>query len=69
MRKVFKLTPQTIKRLIKEERQKIEMEQNKKLLESLRLLKKIKNYQMKSLKEAKQLHEMKKVLIKKIKGK
>lgn len=69
MRKVFKLTPQTIKRLIKEERQKIEMEQNKKLLESLRLLKKIKNHQMKSLKEAKQLHEMKKVLIKKIKGK
>lgn len=69
MRKVFKLTPQTIKRLIKEERQKIEIKQNKKLLESLRLLKKIKNHQMKSLKEAKQLHEMKKVLIKKIKGK
>lgn len=69
MRKVFKLTPQTIKRLIKEERQKIEMEENKKLLESLRLLKKIKNHQIKSLKEAKQLHEMKKVLIKKIKGK
>lgn len=69
MRKVFKLTPQTIKRLIKEERQKIEMEENKKLLESLRLLKKIKNHQIKSLKEAKQLHEMKKALIKKIKGK
>lgn len=69
MRKVFKLTPQTIKKLIKEERQKIEIEENKKLLESLRLLKKIKNHQIKSLKEAKQLHEMKKVLIKKIKGK
>ena len=69
MRKVLKLTPETIKRLIKEERSKLELENNKKLLESLLLLKKIKQRQFKSLKEAKQLHEMKKTLIKKIKRK
>ena len=69
MRKVLKLTPETIKRLIKEERNKLELENNKKLLESLLLLKKIKQRQFKSLKEAKQLHEMKKTLIKKIKRK
>ena len=69
MRKVLKLTPETIKRLIKEERSKLELEDNKKLLESLLLLKKIKQRQFKSLKEAKQLHEMKKILINKIKRK
>lgn len=69
MRKVLKLTPETIKRLIKEEKGKIELENNKKLLETLILLKKIKKRQYQSLKEAKELHEIKKILIKKIRRK
>jgi hypothetical protein len=71
----MKLTPATIKRIIAEERQKIEKEEEviilegkKKLLEKLRLLKKIKNKQMNSLNEAKELHNLKKKLIKSIKG-
>lgn len=69
MRKVLKLTPETIKRLIKEEKSKLELENNKKLLETLILLKKIKKRQYQSLKEAKELHEIKKILIKKIRRK
>tara|TARA_B100000424_G_C22794238_1_gene426391 strand:- start:495 stop:728 length:234 start_codon:yes stop_codon:yes gene_type:complete len=76
MRSIMKLTPATIKRIIAEERERLDQEQNlhlqeqkEKLLEELRLLKKIKNRQMKSLAEAKELHEAKKILIKKIKGK
>ncbi len=75
MRRIMKLTPATIKRIIAEERQKIEKEEEviilegkKKLLEKLRLLKKIKNKQMNSLNEAKELHNLKKKLIKSIKG-
>lgn len=69
MRRIMKLTPATIKKIIAEEREKLKAEKDKKLLEELILLKKIKNHQMKSLKEAKNLHAMKKVLIKRIKGK
>lgn len=75
MRRIMKLTPAIIKRIIAEERQKIQKEEEaiilegkKKLLEKLRLLKKIKNKQMNSLNEAKELHNLKKKLIKSIKG-
>ena len=68
MRRIIKLTPETIKRIIAEEKEKLQSEKNKKLLEQLRLLKKIKNRQMNSLSEAKKLHDMKKKLIKSIKG-
>ena len=69
MRRILKLTPSTIKRIIAEERQKLDNENNEKLLEQLRLLKKIKDRQMKSIVEAKELHDLKKLLVKKIKGK
>ena len=69
MRRILKLTPATIKRIIAEERQKLDNENNEKLLEQLRLLKKIKDRQMKSIVEAKELHDLKKLLVKKIKGK
>ena len=68
MRRIFKLTPETIKRIIAEEREKIEQEQKYKLLEHLRLLNKIKNKQMSSLLEAKELHEAKMILVRRIKG-
>ena len=64
----MKLTPATIKRIIAEEKQKLQDEKKQKLLEQLRLLKKIKDRQVNSLNEAKQLHKMKKKLIKSIKG-
>ncbi len=69
MKRILKLTPATIKRLIAEEREKLEKEKQQKLLEQLRLLKKIKNRQMQSLFEAKELNEAKMLLVKKIKGK
>ena len=69
MRRILKLTPENIKKIISEEREKIENERKTKLLEQLRILKKIKQRQIKSLMEAKELHEAKKILIKKIKGK
>ena len=69
MRRILKLTPATIKKIIAEERQKLNYENNEKLLEQLRLLKKIKDRQMKSIVEAKELHDLKKLLVKKIKGK
>jgi len=69
MRRIIKLTPATIKRLIAEEREKLKKENNAKLLEQLRLLKKIKNRQVKSLKEAKDLNEVKNAIVKIIKGK
>jgi hypothetical protein len=68
MRRIIKLTPATIKRIIAEEKEKLQAEKKQKLLEQLKLLKKIKNRQMNSLSEAKQLHNMKKKLIKSIKG-
>ena len=69
MRRILKLTPATIKKIIAEERQKLDHENNQKLLEQLRLLKKIKDRQMKSIVEAKEVHDLKKLLVKKIKGK
>jgi hypothetical protein len=45
MKRIVKLTPKVIKRIIAEEREKIENEKKSKLLEQLRLLKKIKNKQ------------------------
>mgnify|MGYP003126742805 FL=1 len=68
MRRIIKLTPATIKRIIAEEKEKLQDEKKQKLLEQLKLLKRIKNRQMNSLSEAKQLHNMKKKLIKSIKG-
>ncbi len=69
MRRIMKLTPATIKKIIAEEREKLEAENKQRLLEQLKLLKKIKNRQIKSLKAAKELHEAKMILVKKIKGK
>jgi|TARA_R110001592_G_scaffold213610_2_gene466412 hypothetical protein len=69
MRRIMKLTPSTIKRLIAEEREKLQQEKKVILLEQLRLLKKIKNRQIKSLKEVKELNEVKNTLITFIKGK
>jgi len=69
MRRIIKLTPETIKRLISEEREKLKKESNVKLLEQLRLLKKIKNRQIKSLKEAKDLNKVKNAIVDIIKGK
>jgi HD superfamily phosphohydrolase len=76
MSKIFKLTPATIKRMIAEEKQKLvqeakekEAKEKRKLLEQLRFLKKLKNRQKKSLKEAKEIHSMKKAIAKKIKSK
>ena len=69
MRRILKLTPETIKRIIAEERQKLEDENKARLLEQLRLLKKIRDRQVKSIVEAKELHDAKMLLVKKIKGK
>ena len=70
MKRIVKLTPDTIKRIIAEEKRKLEIEEQKlviegkqKLLKKLRLLKKIN-----SLNEAKELHDLKKKLLKSIKG-
>ena len=75
MRRIMKLTPATIKRIIAEEREKLRLEEEalvlegkQKLLKKLRLLKKIKNKQMNSLNEAKELHDLEKKLLKTIKG-
>ena len=74
MRRIMKLTPATIKRIIAEERKKLKLEEEamilegkEKLLKKLRLLKKIKNKQMNSLNEAKELHDLKKQLLNSIK--
>jgi len=69
MRRIMKLTPSTIKTIIAEEREKLDNERKSKLLEQLRFLKKIKDRQVRALQEAKELHEAKKILVKKIKGK
>ena len=76
MRSIMKLTPATIKKMIAEEREKLNreedlilQEQEEALLLKLRLLKKIKNRQIKSLQEAKDLNEATKILVKRIKGK
>ena len=75
MKKIIKLTPDTIKRIISEEKKKLEIEEQKlviegkqKLLEKLRLLKKIKNKQLNSLNEAKELHALKMKILDTIKG-
>jgi len=67
MQRILKLTPKTIKRIIAEEKSKIEKEKKKKLFEHLKLLKKIKEKQMNSLKEVSELHDLKLLLINKIK--
>jgi hypothetical protein len=74
MKRITKLTPGVIKRIINEERKKIhqekesqQLDEQKKLLQKLRFLKKIKNKQMISLNEAKQLHIFKKKIISNIK--
>jgi len=74
MRKINLLTPSTIKKMINEERKKINQEikadskqQKKKLLEALRVLKKIKITEQRKKDQAKLLSVMKKKLVKKIK--
>lgn len=74
MRKINLLTPSTIKKMINEERRKINQEieaeskqQKKKLLEALRVLKKIKITEQRKKDQAKLLSVMKKKLVKKIK--
>lgn len=74
MRRIIKLTPDTIKKIIKEERAKIAKEQEylikeekQKLLKKLRLLKKIKTQQINSLSEAKKLNDIKKRILSSIK--
>ena len=69
MQRIMKLTPAVIKRIISEEKEKLKKEQELKVLEErkeflkkLKLLKKIKDRQINSLKEAKELHKMKKKL-------
>ena len=59
MRRIIKLTPDTIKKIIKEEKQK--------LLKKLILLKKIKTQQINSLSEAKKLNDIKKRILSSIK--
>ena len=68
MKRIMKLTPEIIKTIIAEEREKIKKEKKQKLYEQLVLLKKIKDKQVESLSAAKELHEAKKILIKRIKG-
>ena len=68
MRRIIKLKPETIKRIIAEERQKIDQEEKQKLFETLKLLKKIKQRQIKALSEVKELHEAKTILVSKLKG-
>tara|TARA_Y100001937_G_C7050132_1_gene298692 strand:+ start:224 stop:466 length:243 start_codon:yes stop_codon:yes gene_type:complete len=75
MQKIRKLTPDIIKKIITEEKAKIQKEVNesrikeqKKLLAKLKLLKKAKEMQKKSLREAKELHILKKKIVALIKG-
>ena len=70
MQRITKLTPAVIKRIISEEKEKLKREQDLKVLEEqkeilkkLKLLKKIKDRQINSLKEAKELHQMKKKIV------
>ena len=74
MRSIKKLTPQLIKQIIAEERTKIQnsienekRQEKAKLLEALRLLKKIKLKESKTNKKNKALNELKKKLVNKIK--
>ena len=64
----MKLTPSTIKQMIAEEREKLSNERKRKIFEQLKLLKKIKDKQVASINEAKELQEAKDILIKRIKG-
>ena len=74
MRKTNLLTPDKIKKMINEEKQKLNQEfeehskkQKKKILEALRVLKKIKLTEQRKKDQAKLLSIMKQKLIKKIK--
>jgi len=74
MRKTSLLTPEKIKKMINEEKEKINQEikvesikQKKKILEALRVLKKIKLTEQRKKDQAKLLSLMKQKLIKKIK--
>ena len=73
MKKITKLTPQFIKQIIVEEKQKIKdelnaqmLEEKKVLLQKLRLLKKINEKQNSHLNETKDLNSMRKKIIKSI---
>jgi len=74
MRKINLLTPSKIKKMINEERKKIDQEikdnakkEKKKLLEALRVLKKIKLVEQRKKDQARLLSIMKSKLVKKIK--
>jgi len=73
MKKVVKLTPRLIKKMINEEKQRINKElkesalqQKQKLLKELRLLKKLKEKESKESRNFNALKEMKKVMIKRL---
>lgn len=75
MKKIKKLTPSRLKRIIAEERQKLVNENNLKevpedqsILKELALLLKIKSAQKKRVLELKKLHEARKTLKKSITG-
>ena len=74
MRNIKKLTPELIKQIIAEEKLKLQQEVKKlqlkernDLLQKLRLLKKIKNHQAKSIQENKKIEKIKFALVKNIK--
>lgn len=73
MSKIFKLTPEKIKKMIAEEKANIEKEkqaliegEKRKLLETLRLIKKIDQKEKKINKKTSTLKEMKKALLKRL---
>lgn len=75
MRNIKKLTPEVIKQIIAEERVKVNkflakkrLQENKKLLNKLKLLKKLNNTQANSINESKVIDSMKTKLIKSIKN-
>ena len=73
MKRINKLTPNLIKKIMQEERQKIKLQlekesevQKQKLLEQLRLLKKVVNVQNSANKKSKSIDNLKLKLIKKL---
>jgi len=75
VRNIKKLTPEVIKQIIAEERVKVNkflakkrLQENKKLLNKLKLLKKLNNTQANSINESKVIDSMKTKLIKSIKN-
>ena len=68
MRRIEKLTPDLIKKIIRKKKLRLEEEQKAKLFEQLKILKRIKNRQIKNLSEVKELHEAKMIIVNRIRG-